>query len=351
MKPGLISAIVLNWNGKEVIFDCLESLLVQDYPQREIIVVDNGSVDGSLEMVRERYQGKIRLIENGVNLGFAGGCNVGIRAAEGEFIALINSDSSLNPDWMTKMVQGIRLSPKVGMCACKIYFWKYKGYIENMGQTISRDGFGRTRGRLEKDTGQYDKRRAVFCPSGCAALYRRKMLDECGLFDEKFFAYADDIDIGLRGRLMGYVCHCISDAVAHHRLSASFGLLSPLKAFLLERNRLWVVIKCYPLPHLLASPFHTLARYFYHFMGIFQKKGPAAQYVQKISIFSLAWIMVKVYASTVWHLPHLLKERHEIQSRSKTKTRQFELWMKYYGVNSKDTALNELSFPDAEDAK
>lgn len=346
MISGLISAIVLNWNGKDVIVDCIESLLAQNYQQKEIIVVDNGSEDGSLEMIRSRYASRVRLIENGANLGFAGGCNVGIRAAEGEFIALINSDSALKPDWMQEMAKGIQLSPKVGMCACKIYFWKYEGIIENMGQTISRDGFGRTRGRLEKDTGQYDKRRAVFCPSGCAALYRRKMLNECGLFDEKFFAYADDIDIGLRGRLMGYVCHCIPKAIAFHHLSASFGLLSPLKAFLLERNRLWVVIKCYPLKHLFASFFHTLVRYFYHFSGIFQKKGPAAQYVKKISIFSLGWIMVKVYLSTIYHLPHLLRERREIWKKSKVGSRQFELWMKHYGVNSKDTALNELSFPE-----
>jgi GT2 family glycosyltransferase len=279
-------------------------------------------------------------------LGFAGGCNVGIRQSDGEFVALVNSDSALRQDWMMEMVRGISVSPKVGMCACKIYFWKHEGYLENMGQTISRDGFGRTRGRLEKDIGQYDKHRAVFCPSGCAALYRRKMLDECGLFDEKFFAYADDIDIGLRGRLMGYLCHCVATAVAYHRLSASFGLLSPLKAFLLERNRLWVVIKCYPLPHLLASPFHTLARYFFHFIGIFQKKGPAAQYVKKISIFSLAWIMVKVYLSTIYHLPHLLRERYVIQKRSKASARRFELWMKRYGINAKETALNELSFAE-----
>ena len=346
MKSGLISAIVLNWNGKDVIQACIESLLSQTYANKEIILVDNGSQDGSLEMIRARYASVVRLIENGSNLGFAGGCNVGIRAAQGEFIALVNSDSVLSSDWMEEMAKGIQISPKVGMCACKIYFLKHKGIIENMGQTISRDGFGRTRGRLEKDIGQYDKRRAVFCPSGCAALYRRKMLNECGLFDEKFFAYADDIDIGLRGRLMGYVCHCVHTAVAYHHLSASFGLLSPLKAFLLERNRLWVVIKCYPLPHLLASPFHTLTRYFYHFIGIFQKKGPAAQYVKKISILSLAGIMVRVYLSTIYHLGHLLRERHEILKKSKVGSRQFELWMKHYGVNSKDTALNELSFPE-----
>lgn len=344
MISGMVSAIILNWNGKDVIVDCIESLLLQDYASKEIIVVDNGSADGSLEMIREKYKGKIILIENGANLGFAEGCNVGIRAAKGEFIALVNSDSAMRADWMTEMVKGIRKSVSIGMCACKIYFWKQDGTIENTGQTISRDGLGRTRGRLEKDTGQYDTRSAVFCPSGCAALYRRKMLDECGLFDEKFFAYADDIDIGLRGRLVGYKCFYVPTAIAYHRLSASFGLLSPLKAFLLERNRLWVVIKCFPLPHLLMSPFYTVARYFYHFIGIFQHKGPAAHYVDKISLGSLAFIMLKVYLSTLYHLPHLLKERRAISKKSKVGAREFELWMKQYGITPREAALNELSY-------
>ena len=100
MNPGLISAIVLNWNGKDVIVACIESLLTQTYSSYEIIVVDNGSADGSLEMIRSRYAGKIKLIENRANLGFAEGCNVGIRAAQGEFIALVNSDSVLSANWM-----------------------------------------------------------------------------------------------------------------------------------------------------------------------------------------------------------------------------------------------------------
>ena len=106
MKSGLISAIVLNWNGKDVIQACIESLLSQTYANKEIILVDNGSQDGSLEMIRARYANLVRLIENGSNLGFAGGCNVGIRAAQGEFIALVNSDSVLSVNWMEEMAKG-----------------------------------------------------------------------------------------------------------------------------------------------------------------------------------------------------------------------------------------------------
>lgn len=344
MIPGLVSVIVLNWNGKEVIFDCLDSLLVQTYSPNEIILVDNGSKDGSLELIRAKYTGKIKIVANEKNLGFAEGCNVGIRESQGEWIALINSDSTADPNWISEMVKGIRRSVSIGMAACKIYFWGKDKILENTGQIISRDGLGRTRGRLEKDEGQYDDRSAVLCPSGCAAMYRRSMLEKTGLFDEKFFAYADDIDIGLRGRIVGYKCFYIPTAVAYHKLSASFGLLSPLKAFLVERNRLWVVIKCFPLPQLLMAPFHSIARYFFHAYGIFGHKGPAAKYVEKISLFSLVLIMFRVYLSTLWNLPHLFKERAEVMKKSRTTAAQFELWLKNYGISSRKAALNEISY-------
>lgn len=340
----MVSAIVLNWNGKDVTPECVESLLRQSYGLREIIVVDNGSTDGSLELIRREFGARVKIVENARNLGFAGGCNVGIRAAAGEYIALINSDATLDTEWMSELVKGIERTPSMGMAACKIYFAGQEGILENTGQVVTRDGLGRTRGRLEKDVGQYDHRSAVLCPSGCAALYRRKMLDEIDLFDERFFAYADDIDIGIRGRLLGYKCFYIPTAVAYHKLSASFGLLSSFKAYLVERNRLWVLIKCYPLRHLAAAPLHTLVRYGYHFYGIFRHRGPAARFVEKISLWNLLGIMIKVYLSTLWNLPHLLRERRKIWRQSKADAREFELWLKQYGISARDAALNEISY-------
>ncbi len=349
MKGGMVSAIVLNWNGKEVISDCIESLLAQTWEPREIIVVDNGSTDSSLEMIRKKYAHSIVLIENGENLGFAGGCNVGIRAARGEFIALLNSDATIEPDWMHEMVRGIREGgihegEKIGMAAGKIYFAHDRRRIENTGHIIYRDGLGRGRGRMEVDHGQYDHENRVFCPNGCAALFRRSMMDDIGLFDEKFFAYADDIDVGFRGRLLGYKCAYIPTAIAYHRLSASFGMLSPFKAFLVERNRLWVLIKCFPVIYILLSPFYTAARYFYHFIGVIQHKGPAARYAEKISIWSLVWIAMKVYLSTLYHLPYLLKERAWVRKKTRTTAKDFDFWIKKYGMSARDAALNEISY-------
>lgn len=343
MIPRMVSAIVPNWNGLEVIADCLDSLLNQTYGLYEVIVVDNGSRDGSLAMIRGKYASRVKIIENPVNLGFAEGCNVGIRASTGEFVALVNSDATLDKNWMTEMVKGMGLGESLGMCACKIYFADHEGILENTGQTISRDGMGRTRGRLEKDTGQYDKRCAVLCPSGCAAMYRRKMLDAIGFFDKKFFAYADDIDVGIRGRLLGYKCFYVPTAVAYHKLSASFGLFSSFKAFLLERNRIWVLIKCFPLRHLLAAPFYTAVRYYYHLYGVIRHIGPAARFVENLSVYSLLGVTLKAYLSTLWHLPYLIRQRARIRRKRKVTSQEFELWLKHYGISAKEAALLEIS--------
>lgn len=343
MIPSLVSVIVLNWNGKEVIFECLDSLLCQSYQHREIVLVDNGSRDGSLELIRERYGSSITIAANSVNLGFAEGCNVGIRASKGEFIALFNSDAVAEHSWLGELVNGIQSDLHVGMCASKIYLRGQDSVIDNTGQMITRDGLGRTRGRLEKDEGQYDRVSEVLCPSGCAGLYRRSMLEEVGFFDSRFFAYADDIDIGLRGRLGGLKCLYIPTAVVYHRFSASFGPLSSLKVYLVERNRLWVLIKCFPFRYLWQAPFFTLLRYFYNLCGIVCRRGPAACFVEKTSLGRILWLTLKGYLSTLYHLPHLLQERRKIFRKRKTPIREFGIWLRDFGLSSKEGALNEVS--------
>ncbi len=342
----MVSMVVLNWNGKNMICDCLDSLLQQSYPSIEIIVVDNDSKDGSLAMVKEKYGTRLEIIENGRNLGFAEGCNVGIRKSRGEFIVLVNSDATLREDWVAEMLNVVQKNPQIGMAAGKIYFAGREGVIENTGHIVYRDGMARGRGRLEKDSGQYDKSDRIFCPNGCAAIYRKVVMEEAGLFDAEFFAYADDIDVGFRIRMLGYECAYVPRAIAYHELSGSFGMLSPLKAYLLERNRLWVMIKCFPLPHLIAAPFYTIKRYFYHFYGILCKQGPAAHYVEKISVFSLMGIALKVYFSTLFHLPYLLRERGLVMKRCRISIKEFESWLRLYGMTAREVALNEISYTD-----
>ena len=343
MKKELVSAIVLNWNNKEVIFPCLDSLLRQTYEQHEIILVDNGSQDGSLEAIKERYAKRLRIVENGKNLGFDEGVNIGIRASDGEFIALLNSDAVAERDWIEHLVRGIQGAGQIGMCASKIYLADQEGVLDNTGEILYRDALGRGRGRLEKDRGQYDVDGRVLCPSGCAGFYRRQMLEEMGLFDKHFFAYAEDIDVGLRGRLLGYECVYISQAVVFHKLSISSGLVSDLKAFYVERNRMWVTIKCFPFRYLLLCPFYTLIRYGYHLYGLFRREGPASKYIEQLSFLRLVFVIIKVYLSTLWFLPYLLSERRRIRKNSKVTSPTFGLWLREFGMSARDAALSELS--------
>ena len=338
----LISVIVLNWNGKAIIEACLNSLLDQTHTPFEIILVDNGSTDGSPQLLESKYVAKISLIKSKINTGFAGGVDIGIQHSKGEFIALFNSDAVAEKNWLSELMSRILESPSIGMCASKIYLSGSHKIFDNTGEVISRDGLGKGRGRLEKDTGQYDLQTDVLCPSGCAALYRRQMLEEIGGMDTRFFAYGEDIDIGLRGRMLGYKAVFCPKAIVHHALSASSSLVSPLKAFYVERNRLWIVLKCFPLPHLAAAAFYSLQRYFYHFQGLFSRRGPASQYVEKFSWPSLLLTIIKVYLSTFWNLPYLMRKRAVFAKKTTWNARDFEACLKRYGISARDAALQEL---------
>ena len=342
MKKDYVSFIILNWNNKKTIFECLDSLLIQTYPSLEMIVVDNGSVDRSVDMIEKRYGTQIQLIRNPKNLGFAGGVNRGLEAVQGEYVALLNSDATLEPEWTQEMVKGIQQSSTVGMCACKTYLAGQKTVLDNTGEVICRDCLGLARGRLEKDLGQYDRSDDVLCPSGCAALYRKKMLEDIGGLDKKFFAYAEDIEIGIKGRWLGYTCRYIPTAVAYHHLSRSSGVLSSLKAYGVERNRLWIMIKCFPIKDLLLSFFYTALRYFYHAYGMVIKKGPASEYARQFNFLALPWIVLRAHLSTLYHLKHLLSERARFRRKIVLSPKQFEELLKKYTVSAKQAALHEL---------
>jgi GT2 family glycosyltransferase len=242
------------------------------------------------------------------------------------------------------MVEKIRGEASVGMCACKVYLAERTDILDNTGELLCRDGLNRTRGRLEPDRGQYDDSDDVLCPSGCAALYRRKMIDEIGGFDQYFFAYGDDMDLGLRGRMAGYRAVYAPKAVARHRLSASAGLWSSLKAYYIERNRLWIALRCFPLRHLAASIIYTIERYYYNLYGILTRRGPASQFAKKSpgAAVLLVWITIKAYLSTLFYLPHLLRERRRIQKNSRWSADDFERCFRRYGISAKDATLREV---------
>jgi len=239
--------------------ECLRSLAGQNLKNVEWIVVDNGSNDGSAAMVHAEFPQAI-VIESKTNLGFCAGNNVGIAASVGDYVALLNNDAVAEPQWLESMITEIEVDPAVGMVASKILVAGRPNVIDKVGHGIYWDGQNRGRGSGETDCGQFDTEREILWPDGCAALYRRRMLDEIGGFDEDFFAYADDAELGLRGRSAGWRARYAPGAVVHHLRGTTMGKYSAERIRLIERNRVWLAAKHFPLWLLLLNPFFYALR-------------------------------------------------------------------------------------------
>jgi GT2 family glycosyltransferase len=303
------SVIILNWNGKHLLDECLESVLSQQYQDYEIIIVDNGSTDNSVNYLNEKYSSKAKIIALNKNKGFAGGCNEGIKVARGDYICLLNNDAIVDKNWLGELISAAELAPDIGMCASKILNYYNREEFDTLGHLIYPDGLNRGRGKFEKDINQYDKMEEAFFPSGAAALYRKDMLNEIGLFDEDFFAYGDDTDIGLRARLAGWKCVYVPSAIAYHKSSASSHPYSPWKIYLVERNRILILFKYFPLRFIILSPFYTAVRFWYNFIGILHKKGASSKFIKEFSFLSLISAIIKAYIVAALLLPKIIIKR------------------------------------------
>jgi len=301
----LVSVIILNWNGKKYLNDCFTSLENQSFPNFEIILVDNGSEDDSVNFVRKNFS-QIKIFKNKKNLGFAKGNNKGIETAKGQYVFILNNDTKIDKNCLEELVKTSQSDKKIGMCGAKIVSFENPELIDSVGVNIYFDGMSRGRGRKEIDAGQYDKIEEILFPSGCAAFYNKKMLDQIGLFDETFFAYCEDSDLGLRGRLAGWKAVLVPSAIVYHHYSGSFGKYSSLKAFLVERNHFWVAFKNFPLPLLLLLPVFTILRYLFLIYGILTQKNLARNLqFPKTKLFP---ILIKVYISALIGLPAIIKK-------------------------------------------
>jgi len=248
------SVIVVNWNGSRFLTPCLSALRAQTHPSYHVILVDNGSTDDSVALVRRDFP-EVTVIQNDANLGFAAANNVGIRASRGEYIATVNNDTRVEPGWLAELTRSMDAHPSVGMCASKQLLTASPGTIDSAGICVDRAGLAWDRLGGEPDDARSDSPQEVFGPCAAAALYRRTMLDQIGLFDESFFAYMEDVDLAWRARLAGWKCLYVPTARVYHTHSATGGEGSPFKLRLLGRNTVWTIVKNYPWPHcLIYSP-------------------------------------------------------------------------------------------------
>jgi GT2 family glycosyltransferase len=242
VKPQ-ISVIIPNWNGVHHLPTCLDSLRRQTYPNFEVIVVDNGSTDGSLELLRGDY-GEVKVVALPENRGFAGGVNAGLRQAQGEVIAVFNNDAEADPYWLEELVKGLARHPEAGMATPKVLLFDRRDVINSAGDFYGVDGVPGNRGVWQRDEGQFDNEEYVFGAAGVAAAYRRAMLDEVGLFDEELFSFCEDVDLAWRAQLAGWKCIYVPTAVVYHKLSATGG--GKIASFYCGRNFIYVIAKDYP---------------------------------------------------------------------------------------------------------
>ena len=217
-----------------------------------------------MDMVHAQFLGsaafRLYTIANLENRGFCAANNQAINEAKTEIVALLNNDAEAEPGWLAALLTAFENSPRVGMAASKILVWEDPRRIDKAGHLIYLDGQNRGRGTGEIDTGQYDRQEEVLWPDGCACAYRAEMLRQIGGFDEDFFAYADDAELGLRARIAGWSCLYVPRAVVRHHRGATLGVLNTRRLELIERNRILLVAKLFPWRLICLNGAFYLAR-------------------------------------------------------------------------------------------
>jgi len=314
LPPPRVSVIVVNWNRRDLLRACLESLVAQTCPDLEVVVVDNGSSDGSADMAEAEFVGRLSLkvVRSPVNLGFCAGNNRGIEASRGDLIALLNNDATAEPEWAAQLAPAFR-RPEIGMAASKILVYEDPSRIDKAGHLIYPDGQNRGRGSGEVDRGQFDRMEEVLWPDGCAAMYRREMLDEIGGFDEDFFAYADDAELGLRARMAGWKCLYMPMAVVRHHRGSSLGVLSSRRLELIERNRVLLVVKLFPWSLLCLNGAYWVARVLSGMWAGATGKGEVARFAGLTGKLRIMAAIIKGNFSALPLIPRMFAKRRSLR--------------------------------------
>jgi GT2 family glycosyltransferase len=256
----LVYCILLNWNGRDLLLETLDSVTKLRYPNFKIVIVDNGSIDGSQDAVRKAYP-QLTLIENGANLGFGGGNNVGMEYAlkcGAEWIILLNSDIAVDNDMLSELMKVAVTDNTIGVLTPKIYHFADKNVLWYAGGAVNYwSGIVSHRGLRETDRGQYDRVEDTEYISGCAMLLKRNALERAGMFDPAYFpAYSEDADLSVRIKRLGYRLVYVPQAKLWHKISSSSGGgLTPFKTALKVEHNLIFFRRYARWYHWLTIPF------------------------------------------------------------------------------------------------
>jgi GT2 family glycosyltransferase len=240
----LVSVIIPNWNGRRHLATCLDALRAQTFDDFEVIVADNGSTDGSQELIHEQYP-EVIVLPLGENRGFTGACIAGYAASRGAYVVLLNNDTEAEPGWLAAIVGAFEAQPEVGIIAGKLLLFDDRRCFHAAGDYYRTDGLPGNRGIWQEDVGQYDQTEPVFGACGAAAAYRRTMLEQIGFLDDAFFFSCEDVDLAWRAHLAGWQVLYVPSAVVYHKLKASGGS-GATSSYYDGRNFLYLIWKNYP---------------------------------------------------------------------------------------------------------
>lgn len=304
----LISILIVNYNGLKHLEDCLGSIRSQAFQDFEIVMVDNDSRDGSIEFVTTRFP-EVRLVRSDVNLGFAGGNNLGLRHCRGDFVFLLNNDTRLDPAALTSLAGEIRAHPTTRVFACFLVDFHRPDRADSAGDTLYTAGVPFSFAGFP--VSMFKETRPVTSACAGAAVYARSLLDALRGFDEAFFLIFEDVDLSLRARHMGEEILFLPSVKVYHKGSASLGgKRSPLSFYYSERNFLPLLIKNYPLAPLLR----TLPRYFLI---------KALRIVHALRLGCLG-AYLRANRDTLKMLPAAFRGRREILGSSRITSGQFD---------------------------
>jgi GT2 family glycosyltransferase len=287
----------------------LPSLRQQSFRDFDVTVVDDGSTDGSGRYLDERWP-EVRVVALSGNSGFPKTVNAGIEATNGEYVALLNNDIELSPDWLERLVGELDRDPELGFVTAKIVRYRERTVIEQVGQDLYTCGRFAPRGIDEEDVGQYEERRRITVATAAASIYRREAVAIAGGFDDDYFLYCEDADLCLRILLKGYRGLYVPGPVAYHVRGGTTGQEPERTRFYLLRNTLVTLLKDFPGP-ILWTALPKIAAYQFHTWRVARNGG-------------YAWTLLQAYASFLRGVPRTLRKRWRVQRRRTLTAPEFE---------------------------
>lgn len=326
MTDPKVAIIIVNWNGLRFLEDCLTAVYRQSYQNFEVFFVDNGSRDGSVAYVREHFQ-KAKIIALQENTGFAKGNNEGMKEAFKDrdiaYIVCLNNDTIVDVHWLASLVAVAQTDGSIGAVSSKAYFIGGE-VINNAGlifekvlQRNAKGGISMGYGLTDQEAPELSRETEIFAAGGVAPLYRRDVLERLykrdgEVFDEDYFAYVEDLDLGFRIKGLGYKAYLAPGATLIHLHSQTGGKASPFKAYYCERNTILTAIKDLPFADLVLFPFRNIGLK----LSYLRKKNESVEKLQEgMGMLSMIWILCKAHASAFLLFPKFVCKRCRIGAK------------------------------------